>query len=135
MDREKRLLLLFVLISFLLTSLIRNTSTNLVIEQTQNPILFIHGRGGDTTNWKDMMKRFTEDGWPNSTLYAYNFQNTVICTEQQNIDNANQIKQWVNDILATTGAKKIDLVAHSMGGISSRYYIKFLADTITLMTT
>jgi len=34
----------------------------------------------------------------------------------------------VEDILNTTGADKIDLVSHSMGGLSSRYYVKFLAE-------
>ncbi|MEM2085875.1 MAG: hypothetical protein QXF06_00525 [Archaeoglobaceae archaeon] len=34
--------------------------------------------------------------------------------------------QWVDNILRTTGASKIDIVAHSMGGISSRYYLKVL---------
>ncbi len=128
MNREKRLLLLFVLISVLLSSFNKNTATDLVIEQKQNPILFIHGGGGDITNWEDMIERFKNDGWPNSSLFAYNFENSPICTAQQNIDNANMIKQWVGDILETTGANKIDIVAHSMGGLSSRYYIKYLAD-------
>ncbi|PWI48048.1 hypothetical protein CEE45_08460 [Candidatus Heimdallarchaeota archaeon B3_Heim] len=42
------------------------------------------------------------------------------------MNNANRISQWVDEILNDTGADKIDLVGHSMGGLSSRYYIKFL---------
>jgi hypothetical protein len=40
--------------------------------------------------------------------------------------------QWVDEILEETGAEKIDLVSHSMGGLSSRYYIKFLGGIDTV---
>lgn len=33
---------------------------------------------------------------------------------------------FVDEILAETGASKVDLIGHSQGGIVSRYYIKFL---------
>lgn len=47
-------------------------------------------------------------------------------TSAANILNAQSIKNWVDFILNNTGAEKVDIVAHSMGGLSSRYYIKFL---------
>ncbi|PWI47578.1 hypothetical protein CEE45_11030 [Candidatus Heimdallarchaeota archaeon B3_Heim] len=73
------------------------------------------------------MKRwFEEDGRPKTALYAYDFDDKFNCSYQANINNAHKIKQWVDDILNETGAEKIDLVGHSMGGMSSRYYIKFL---------
>jgi triacylglycerol lipase len=128
MNHKTRPFLLIILSFLLFNGIFGNVSRGSVVEQDQNPILFIHGRGGDISNWDDMITRFKDDGWPNSSLYAYNFQNSVVCTEQQNINNANQIKQWVDDILSSTEAQKVDIVAHSMGGISSRYYIKFIAD-------
>ena len=73
---------------------------------------------------------FKNDGWPNTTNflsgYAYDFHDTTNCSAQANINNAFQIKQWVDDILNETGAEKVDLIGHSMGGWSGRYYIKFL---------
>ncbi len=95
---------------------------------TQDPILFLHGMFGSKIVWDSMKTRFLEDGWPNTTLYAYTFDDPENCSAQANINNANQIKQWVSNILDTTGVGKIDLVAHSMGGLSRRYYVKFLAD-------
>ncbi|MFX1391883.1 MAG: esterase/lipase family protein, partial [Promethearchaeota archaeon] len=38
--------------------------------------------------------------------------------------NALQISSKVDEILTQTGASKVDIVAHSMGGLSARYYIK-----------
>lgn len=40
--------------------------------------------------------------------------------------NAGRLRDRVNAILARTGAPKVDLVAHSMGGLVSRDYIKYL---------
>ncbi len=39
---------------------------------------------------------------------------------------ANQVKQWVSEILTTTGAEKLDLICHCFGALHARYYIKYL---------
>ncbi|MHA2202817.1 MAG: esterase/lipase family protein, partial [Candidatus Hodarchaeales archaeon] len=91
-----------------------------------NPILFLHGFTRTKGDWSIMKGWFKADGWSDTSLYAYTFDNPNNCSFQEYINNANQIKQWVEEILAETGAKKIDLVGHSDGGLSSRYYIKFL---------
>ncbi|MFX0051237.1 MAG: alpha/beta fold hydrolase [Candidatus Hermodarchaeota archaeon] len=95
--------------------------------QNQNPILYLHGWTKSKADFYLMRSRFIADGWPETFLYAYDFDNPDDKSGQGNVNNANQIKQWVEEILDKTGAEKIDLVGHSMGGLSSRYYIKFLA--------
>jgi triacylglycerol lipase len=37
-----------------------------------------------------------------------------------------QFRGYVDQVLAQTGASKVDLIGHSQGGIVGRYYIKFL---------
>lgn len=37
-----------------------------------------------------------------------------------------RIRTKVDEILAATGASKVDIITHSMGGLSSRWYAKFL---------
>lgn len=41
-------------------------------------------------------------------------------------DSAAALDQFVDDVRASTGAQKVDLIGHSQGGLTSRYYIKNL---------
>jgi triacylglycerol lipase len=101
-------------------------------DQNRNPILFLHGWTKTSGDWTVMMKWFRNSGWPNTALHVIDFQDTRNSSVQANINNANQVKYWVDQILENTGAEKIDLIGHSMGGLSSRYYIKFLGGIDTV---
>lgn len=41
-------------------------------------------------------------------------------------ESAASLNQFVDDVRASTGAQKVDLIGHSQGGLTSRYYIKNL---------
>jgi triacylglycerol lipase len=71
-----------------------------------------------------MKARFIADGWESNTLFAYTFSST-----KSNASVASDIRTRVNQIRASTGAAKVDIIAHSMGSLSSRYYIKNLGGT------
>lgn len=51
--------------------------------------------------------------------------------------NAKKLKTRINEILAETGARKVNIIAHSKGGIESRYMITKLgmADKVATLTT
>ncbi|MET9520521.1 alpha/beta fold hydrolase [Streptomyces sp. NPDC002994] len=68
-----------------------------------------------------MAGRFKADGWPASHLNQWTYN-----TNQSNATTASQLAQEIDRILAATGATKVDVVTHSMGGLSSRYYTKNL---------
>ncbi|HUS60933.1 MAG TPA: hypothetical protein VMY34_01975 [Acidimicrobiales bacterium] len=86
-----------------------------------DPILFVHGWNSSGTVWDTMIGRFTTDGWTSAELnnWSYNYK-------QSNKTTANEIKTKVDSILAATGATKVDIISHSMGGLSSRWYSKFV---------
>jgi triacylglycerol lipase len=92
-----------------------------------NPILFVHGYTSNASAWDTMKARFLADGWESNYLYAYTFSSTV-----SNATVAQDIANKVSQIRAATGAAKVDVIAHSMGSLSSRYYIKNLGGTSTV---
>src|SRR5690349_4645642 len=89
-----------------------------------DPILFVHGYGGNAANWDNMKSRFIADGWQDVELYAYTYSFLA-----SNASTASEIKNQVDDIIRKTGASKVDIISHSMGSVSSRYYLKNLAGT------
>lgn len=91
---------------------------------TPDPILFVHGWNASSSTWNTMVNRFQSDGFPVSLLFNWSYDH-----RQSNAVTAMEIEQKVFDILNQTGAEKVDIVVHSMGGLSSRYYLKFLNGT------
>ena len=92
-----------------------------------DPILFVHGYTSDASAWNTMISRFQADGWESNRLFAYTFSST-----KSNASIAQDVKARVDQILAATGAAKVDIVTHSMGGLSSRYYLKNLGGQATV---
>jgi triacylglycerol lipase len=67
-----------------------------------------------------MSGRLRAAGYPAAPrAFSYN-------SAQSNVTTAQAVSQQVNRLRADTGAAKIDIVAHSMGSLSSRYYLKNL---------
>jgi len=90
---------------------------------TDIPVLMVHGYflpGGAT--WLVLKNRLIAAGWPKDYVMNPSFDNVVGC----NPEHAQKIAQWVNELKAKTGADKVNLVAHSMGALDVRYYIKYL---------
>jgi triacylglycerol lipase len=88
---------------------------------SRRPVLLVHGVNGSSKNFAVMIGKLTTDGWPASRLFAIDFKDPAWGC---NVDNAKAIDVLVKDALAKTGATRVDLVAHSMGNLSSRYYLK-----------
>jgi triacylglycerol lipase len=89
--------------------------------QAREPILFVHGWNSSASTWNTVVSRFRADGWTvaETNTWSYN-------TSQSNATTAQQLSTKVDQILAATGASKVDLISHSMGGLSTRYYVKNL---------
>ena len=90
----------------------------------REPILFVHGFSGAAWNWDVMVDRFEADGYQSSELRAMSYNSA-----QSNATTATEVGQEAAELRAATGAAKVDVVTHSMGGLSSRYYLKNLGGT------
>ena len=104
-----------------LTACTESSAPGVLPDLKHDPILFVHGYLGSAANWETMKQRFLSDGWQSVELYSYNYSFIT-----SNATTAAEIRDQVDDIIAKTGATKVDVIAHSMGSVSSRYYLKNL---------
>ncbi|MGW2472566.1 esterase/lipase family protein [Streptomyces sp. NPDC001665] len=88
---------------------------------TSTPVVFVHGYTGSASNWVTAMSVFRLNGWSSSNLFAYEYD-----SYGNNITNAQGLAAFVNDVKSRTGASKVAIVNHSMGGLVSQYYLKVL---------
>ena len=91
---------------------------------SRDPVLLIHGWNGEGLTWDVMLENFRRAGWPDAQVFNWAYDSS-----QSNVLTAQQIAGMVDQILRTTGAEKVDIVTHSMGALSSRYYLKNLGGT------
>jgi len=67
-----------------------------------------------------MRRRFKSEGYPDDRLFAITFTDS----SGTNVVNArDELPPFVADVLARTGADKVDIVAHSNGGMATRLWI------------
>jgi triacylglycerol lipase len=89
-----------------------------------DPILFVHGWNGSESNWSTMIRNFEREGWTREELNNWRYN-----TSQSNVRTASEVRTKVEEILSRTRAAKVDIIAHSMGSLNTRYYLKNLGGT------
>jgi len=77
--------------------------------------------------WKDgsralrfITRRLISNGWPAAFVTPIGFHDAF----GSNLDHAEEIATAIDATLARTGAASIDVVAHSMGGLALRQYLR-----------
>jgi len=88
---------------------------------THDPVLLVHGFDGSGASWHTMVARLRAAGYRADEIDAMSYASTI-----SNVAVAHRIAGEVTRLLARTGARRVDVVSHSMGAISSRYYLEDL---------
>lgn len=100
------------------------------------PILLVHGMGFRDSRiinyWGRIPKIFTDDG--NEVFYGNQDSNGTI------ENNAQELQTRIKNIICETGSEKLNVIAHSKGGMDMRYAIcqlgmnKYVASLTTINT-
>jgi len=92
------------------------------------PVILVHGTFANMNdNWQAAAPLLYNHGY---CVFAFNYGGSSASSPIQGTGDiaasAAALSSFVNQVLAATGAAKVDLVGHSEGGMMPRYYINFL---------
>jgi triacylglycerol lipase len=97
--------------------------------QDHDPVLFVHGFTRSSADFAAYKEKFIQTGWSADRLFTIDY---TLFTPNEAVGV--QIAAKVAEIRATTGAAKVDIVAHSMGAYGSRYFLKNLGGAAVVDT-
>ena len=83
------------------------------------PVLLVHGFGASPRTFDTMAARLAHGG---RDVYA------IALPGQDNVVNARAIRAFI----VAHRFRRVDIVAHSMGGLSSRWFVKFLRGSVSV---
>ncbi|HTJ67662.1 MAG TPA: alpha/beta fold hydrolase [Actinospica sp.] len=101
-----------------------------------DPVVLVHGTfENENDNWGAASPLLADNGY---CVFAFDYGGVTANADIQGTGeiaaSAAQLETFVNQVLAATGASKVDLVGHSQGGMMPRYYIKYLGGASTVNT-
>lgn len=86
-----------------------------------SPVVIVHGTFGDSKSLLDRLSWSMHSA--GYCVFALDYGTRATGPIEK---SAEQLKTFVAEVLAATGAAKVSMVGHSQGGMMPRYYIKFL---------
>jgi pimeloyl-ACP methyl ester carboxylesterase len=100
------------------------------------PVVLVHGTLANMNdNWQAASPILANHGY---CVFAFNYGGSSPTSDLQGTGDiaasAQQLATFVSQVLAATGAAKVDLVGHSQGGMMPRYYINFLGGAAKVAT-
>ncbi|MDQ1815940.1 esterase/lipase family protein [Massilia scottii] len=83
----------------------------------QEPVIFVHGYSGSSSNFDAMVARFAASGYPRSKLYGFNY-NSMVSSDRT---SAASLNSFINSVRANNGNQPVSVIAHSNGGLVVRW--------------
>lgn len=92
------------------------------------PVVLVHGLGATAReNWNFFAPYLAEQGF---CVFARTYGKTAMWPGRGGVTrmeaSAAELSDFVDKVRTATGAKQVDMVGHSEGGIMPRWYLKFL---------
>lgn len=84
------------------------------------PVLLVPGWFDTAVSMAGLRARLHAAGWPSTHVGAVTFADPV----GGNREHADEISVAVEHLLERTGEEMVDVVAHSMGGLATRWYLR-----------
>ena len=99
---------------------------------TRAPVVFVHGNGDTAALWTTTLWRFETNGYDRKLLHAIDFRYPLARNDDSKpqplrssaAESMQQLAEFVDEVLKTTGRDKVVLVGNSRGGNAIRNYIK-----------
>ncbi|HEV7584213.1 MAG TPA: alpha/beta fold hydrolase [Solirubrobacteraceae bacterium] len=102
------------------------------------PVVLVHGTFVDMSNdWQALSPLLYDNGY---CVFALDYGSSNgsgqlgIYATGEIAQSAEQLAAFVRQVLSATGARKVDLVGHSQGGMMPRYYLRFLGGAAKVHT-
>ena len=93
-----------------------------------SPVILIHGYGHNHSGWWVMKKHLRDGGFPVVESFDYSPLNEDIPA------TARRLAAMVDGLRRRTGARKVHLIGHSLGGLLARWYVQELDGAVAVDT-
>lgn len=88
-------------------------------EPDRVPVLLLPGWNGRVREMVPIRRSLIRHGWPDHSIHILQFRDI----RGSNIEHASEIADAIGQLHARTGHHCVDVVAHSMGGLATRWYM------------
>lgn len=105
---------------------VTSTAAEIAAAAAGNPVIVVGGLSGIASAYGPLASRLRVDGY---RVWVYQLPNLGLGDIPT---SARAFSSFVAQVRASTGAAKVDVVAHSEGGLVSRYFIKNLGGTSSI---
>ena len=90
-------------------------------DAAHRPVIFVHGSAGSALQFRIQAKRLASNGYPGSVIEAHEYDSPAIATVLPQVHAG--LDARIARLLATTGADRVDLIAHSLGTFVVQGYL------------